>query len=144
MSHTYFVKSPFYLKNSNYCINLIFSIFGKICILLVFQTFSAFRFISSCHFNSYQAFSYSKNKTKIFCLYFCVTLCDSVFNKQIITWQDQYIVFIHEFWHHSANERVFKRVSGMIPKQVNKNNIQILLCNNFCIILFLKIRLIFP
>ena len=39
---------------------------------------------------------------------------------EIITWQELDIVFIHEFTYHSANERVFERVSGMIRKRVNK------------------------
>ena len=32
------------------------------------------------------------------CLYFCVT-SDSVYNKQIMIWQDPDIFFIHLFWY---------------------------------------------
>ena len=35
----------------------------------------------------------------VICLYFCVTLSDSIYNKQIMTWQDPNIVFIHLFWY---------------------------------------------
>ena len=63
-----------------------------------------------------------------------MTLSDSVYNKQIMTWQDPDIVFIHLFWYHTAHSLV----RSMIPKFVSKNDIKIFPFSNLYIILCME------
>ena len=62
---------------------------------------------------------------------FCVTLPDSVYNKQILTRQDPDIVFINLqlFWYHTAHSLEDSLVRAIIPKLMNKTDIKILQCN---------------
>ena len=86
----------------------------QLCI--VFSNFSAFKLllvifphIKPCHI--------SRIKRD---LYFCVTISDSVYNKQITTRQDPDIVYIHLFWYHTSHSFNDSLGCAMILKLVIK------------------------